>query len=595
MSLLEELQLMYGGGDPGPNPQLGQMLSYEPQTPAPMYSPTPPAPQLSMDPVQPIGGGGDQSGLRQPGQLGDALVEGGDPDIMKMYAEMVNGNAAERERMEGAGAPAGMHASSIVQRSQSGGVPTDVAAQGVAVRGQAELQDAGAIRQQKEAEAARLEAQAQKLREDAAREHEAQKLQEAEIAKKQERLRSQQMDLAKQNDEPINPSRYYENMSGFQKGAAIISAAIYGFLNPQNGGVAPVAETLMQLAQQDTQAQLANAAANRSRRSAIIEQYEREYGDTTLVAKRLEADKLLTLSKEATAQGMSAKSQEARDAAALLTQKMQSRVGVLHQEIQEAMYGKPVETTTTYQPNAPKGSGTAEAYDKAAKAYQSLAAAGVSPEDRVKALAAMKLPTEGFGGKTAAEQENDLKRADAEAKKTELTPDQKSKAQLSADGLAEMTQGLRELDDTLHLSRAAGSGKVVASPGGIEDAMSPKTNITTGILRALPWKAGEGAADMVEAGAKPQTAKTLNRITDSIVFGLAKTDGQGALSGPDLPRYRAKLPTNDSQALLTASEEIYRVRRQKWRNLVAVLGLERATEEMRKRNIDPAELDAIQE
>lgn len=596
MALLDDLQTMYGQ-NAGQDDTLLRML-------AGSSAPSPSALAGSQYEQLPMNGGTPNGGIapietQMPAggveQLNAPQRETTDLDIMEMYSKMVNDNAAARQAQGGSGAPAGMHAQSVTQKSESGGVPTDVQAQGVAVRGAADIADAEVARQRIEKDAQAAREQADQIRAEVAAETQKRQVEENELAQKQQRLRGQQADLAKQADEPINAHRYFDNMSVFTKGTAILSAALYGYLNPKASGPAPVVESLMQMAQEDTRAQMANNLQARSNRDSVMAQYEREYGDTTLVAKRLEADKLLTLAKEAKAQGLDAKSAQARANAEDIAKQLQNRVGVLHQQIQEATYGKPVQTTTTYQPNAPKGAGMAAAYDRAAKVYQSLAAAGVSPEERVKALAAMKLPTEGFGGKTAGEKEDEQKRADAEAKKTELTPDQKSKAALAADGLAEMTLGLRELDDHLHISRAQGTGKVVTTPGGIEEAMSPNTNTATGILRALPWKAGEGAADMVEQGAPTQAAKTLKRISDKIVFGKAKADGQGALSGPDLPRYRAMLPTNDSQALLTASEELYRERRQKWRNLVAVLGEQRAIEEMKKRHIDPAELDAIQE
>jgi hypothetical protein len=561
MGLLEELQQMYGQSA-GPNDQLLQMLGGS----------APPAP-TAPTPM------GDPSATGQPPEQ---PREFSDLDVMEMYSQMVNENAANREAGGGGGggAPPGMHAQSVTQKTESGGVPSGVAAQGVAVRGAAEAGDEQIKRDRLEQQAKEAEKQAAEIRAQVETENQKRAAEENENAQKQQRLRAQQADLAKQNDEPVNARRYFDNMNVFSKGTAILSAALYGYLNPKATGPAPVVESLMQMAQEDTRAQVATNAQNRDQRNNVMAQYEREYGDTTLVAKRLEADKLLTFAKEAKAQGLDAKSAEARANAEDIGKQLLNRVGVLHQQIQEATYGKPVETTTTYQPNAPKGAGMAAAYDKAAKAYQSLAAAGMEPEKRIAALKAMGLPTDGFGGKTADETEKERKAA-------EINPTEKQKLIEKVDGLTMAMQGFEELDSSAGVKRDA-DGELRGSLDKLDKATPGIGQQAYETLSGLvPGKPGETLKRQAEAAADPDT-RSLRRAASKIAMGLAHAESGAGVNEGEAQRYLDMLDTSSTGGFSRSSPEVFREQRQKYRNLVREYGKETIDDMLRKSGKDPS-------
>lgn len=322
------------------------------------------APQLSMEPEQPSMLGSDD--LPSPG--GGAL---GDPSVMEMAKQMIESSQGQAPA---ASPPRGMGTSQVTQRTQLGGLSPEDKALDVAAQGDFQLGEAQIQRERLEAQAQEFERQAAALRAQAQVENEQRQQAEAENAAKQERLRGQQQELAEQDAEPIDPDRYYKNRSVFQDLAAVVSAGIHGYLG--GPGAPPIIGLMQQRAQQDVQAQLSNAAQQRDKRDTLIQQYERQYGDTTLVAKRLEADKLLTLAKETQAQGATAKTNEAKAAAQDLEKQLKNRVGLLHREIQSAMAQKPiVDQTTTYQPLKKAGAGEAmknqdKAFEMAKKARE---------------------------------------------------------------------------------------------------------------------------------------------------------------------------------------------------------------------------------
>lgn len=328
MSYLDDIKSGLFGGMSDEDRIQAMMQAQAPQLEAPeVLAPT------GSDMAQPMDAGGG-------GQLGH-------PDVLSFVKELENQGAFTAQPKHSA--PRGMVGAQQTVKTEEGGIPAQARAEGVAARGQEELDNGQVDADRMSTQAAELEKRAAELRQDAQAENEKRQQGEAENAKRQERLREQQQELADQNDEPINA-----NKSLLGKAAALISAGIYGYLGGR--GQPPVVETLMQMAKEDTAAQMANNAQKRDRRNALIDQYERQYGDATLVAKRLEADKLLTMAKQARAEGMEAKTLELKGAAEDLQKKLQNRVGTLHREIQEATYGKPVEVTTTYGvPKAGKG------------------------------------------------------------------------------------------------------------------------------------------------------------------------------------------------------------------------------------------------
>lgn len=253
--------------------------------------------------------------------------------------------------------PPGLTPGSMTVRQEQGGPPPAVQAQTMGVQGQNQLDDMTIQRDATLRQAQAMEDHAAKLRAQVQVETEQRQQQEKELAAKQERLRDQQMELASQVDEPPDPKRYFKNMNMFEKIGAVIQAGVYGYLNPK-GGANPIIQDLQQMASQDVKEQLEDRANNRQRRAGLIDQYERQYGDTGLVQKRLEADRLITMGKTAFAEAQEADSAEAKGRAMDLTRGLAGKAKVLHQEIQRAMYGKPVEVSTTYaRPPKVKGAG----------------------------------------------------------------------------------------------------------------------------------------------------------------------------------------------------------------------------------------------
>jgi hypothetical protein len=106
-----------------------------------------------------------------------------------------------------------------------------------------------------------------------------------------------------------DPKRWWKNMSGFQKGAAYISAAIDGYLNPrgENGAV----NLALQLADQDARAQAEDIATARAKVGYEQTAYERMLGNQQLKTQDYLAAKETALESLAVAteiRGMSFKS-----------------------------------------------------------------------------------------------------------------------------------------------------------------------------------------------------------------------------------------------------------------------------------------------
>lgn len=580
MSLLDELQTMYGA-DAGPNDQLLKMLGGS--QPSPGLDPQLGAPQPAPMPLS---------------QQADQPQHMTDLDVMQMYTDMVNQNAAQREA--GGGAPAGMHASSVTQKTETGGVPLGVEAEGVAARGQEEVGNAQIDANRLRTQGDQAAKQAEQQHSEATAENDKRKLEEAENDAKQQRLRAQQADLAKQSDEPINAHRYIDNMSIFSKGAALISAGLYGYLHPDAQGAAPVLGSLMQLAQQDTQAQIQNNEQNRSRRSEVMAQYEREYGDTTLVAKRLEADKLLTFAKEAKAQGLQAKSAEVKAQADDLVAKLQNRVGVIHNDIQKAMYGKPVETSTTYAAN--KAVDPSAKLDKAFKTVEALQkVGGYTPEQINSYLRAAGLPTP--EGKSEFQLKNekdaadrvrddaklglDRDKVDIEREKAkELNPTEKQKLIEKVDGLAMARQGFDELDNSAGVKRDK-NGELMGSLEKLDKAVPGFGQQTHELLTGLiPGKTGDSLKQQAVESASLDT-KALRRAAGKIAMGLAHAESGAGVNEGEMRNYTDRLDSTSVGGFARSTPEVFREQRQKYRNLVGQYGKDAVDEMLRKRGVDP--------
>jgi hypothetical protein len=563
MALLDELQNMYGGLLQEEQEDPLEKLLRESQQVEPANS------------VQPL-----QAMDMAPAAAASPTDQGlGHPDVLAYVKEL-----EQSGQLTGGGGqkpPDGMRAQQATITGEQGGPNAQQRAEGVAVRGAADLANQGVDRDRLFKMADELEQRAAYLRQDAAVEHEARLAKEQELAEKQARLRAQQMELASQNEEPINPKRAFENMSTFATLSAIISAGIYGYVGGR--GQPPVAEMLMQRAQQDVQAQLADRQANAARRSAIIEQYQNQYNDTGLVAKRLEADKLLTLAKESEAKGMEAKTSEVKAAAEDLAAKLKNRVGVLHREIQEATFEKPVNVSTTYARPKPIGGGDPNKQLKEALEMDALLEKrGYSREERAAMLTAAKLPPP--SGKTEAE----LKREDETAKRSELSDSAKQKVAERVDGLAKATQGFQEFDKVAGIKRNS-DGEPIAADEKKLDSATPGAvpNLIDATAGAIPFGIGKGLRTYAQ-DQQPEDVKALRRAADKITSGMAHAESGAGVSEDEMARYAARLPITNEETLKTASAELFREQRQQYRNLVGEYGQAAVDEMLRKRGIDPS-------
>lgn len=559
MALIDELKALYGLNDPD---EVEQMIA----APAPVEALPPPQPQ------QPLAA---TSADMASGPTDQSL---GHPDVLSFVKQLEQQGAFASEK---AAAPAGMKPKSASMVTETGGPDAQQRAEGVAARGQLELDNGQVDVNRGQVEAQRLAEQAAKMNAAASLQEEQDRKAEADNAKRQERLRSQQMELATQADEPINPKRYFDNMSVFSKISAIVSAGIYGYLGGQ--GQAPVVDSLMQMAKEDTAAQMANNAAAGKRRNAIIDQYERQYGDTTLVAKRLEADKLLTMSKRAKAEAADAKSVEIKASAEDLASKLENRVGMIHREIQEATFGKPVQTTTTFETPKLAGAGDPNKQLKEALELDALLEKrGYTKEERSSMLSAAKLSAP--GGKTEAE----LKREDEGAKRAELSPEKQKDLRDRVDGLAVSGEALSQLDTQLGYKRNDEGDVMTRDADKTSDSVrGPLSQVAGAAAKMLPLGMDKGATQFVET-VQGEDIKALERVRDRIVFGQAKAEGAGALGDSERESYRSRIPTNSVLSVQKASTEALAQQRQNYKNLVGEYGKAAVDEMLRKRGRDPA-------
>jgi hypothetical protein len=264
--------------------------------------------------------------------------------------------------------------------------------------------------------------------------------------------------------------------------------------------------------------------------------------------------------------------------------KMLINADVLNQTVSEALSAQPMERTTTFTRQAGKGIvDPVERAKKTAEAAKALEAAGVGKDAIAKLFRDQGIgaPTE----QTAAEREATEKDAKAAA----LTPEQKKDLRDRMDGLAESVAAAQELDDAVGFKRNAqgeveGAGKALdkSIPGAVQQVAGHAANM-------LPWGASKGASAIV-GQMRDEEAKKLERIRDTIVFGQAKADGQGALSEGDREVYRMKIPIDSPLSLMAASTEQWRARRQKYKNLVGQYGKGVVDAEMRSRGGNPLDM-----
>lgn len=588
MALIDDLRRMYGL-DPQ-DQQLNAMLAAQPPQPAPMQSQLNP---MGLDPAtaSATGAGGDDGAtdendgafaqirdkvraeLEQSGQMGDPSVLG--------YVKTLEQQGAFGGKQESQGPGKGQALASETRKFESGGPSAEERAQDTAVRGQYELDTMQAEIEKRRAEADEMEKRYAYMKQDAQVAEEERKKQEAEINAKQERLRGQQEELAQQDDEPINPRRYWENMSIFGKAGAIISAAIHGYLGDPN----TTADILNQRARDDVAAQVQQNASNERKRNALVEQYERQYGDTTLVAKRLEADKMMQMAKFAEAEKGQADTAEKRAAADELAKNLKSRVGVIHQDIQKATWGKPTEVSQTYQPVKPKGPADPLAKAERIMKLNKLAEEqGYDEEQRANLFKSQGMTPPKGKSELAQKSEAD------QAKRDALTPEQTSDMRKRVDGLAEMVQGMDELDKSVGFKRGD-DGEVTdfddkKLDASIRGAVGQVGQAAAG---SLPWGMNKGAEAFMQKMA-PEEVKSLERARDKIVFGQAKAEGAGALGDAERESYRQRIPTDSPLSVSKASAQIWRARRQQYDNLVGEYGKAAVDEALRKRGINPLDV-----
>lgn len=366
-------------------------------------------------------------------------------------------------------------------------------------------------RQSKIAEA--YDAQVAKGRADADLADEQRAKAEADNEARQTRIRDSQQRWVDQVSDPIDPSKTFENMSLFSKAAALLSAFSYGYLNPRGQGTAPIVTTLMQMASEDTRAQMANAAEGRARRGDMIDHYDRMYGDTTAVAKKLEADKLLTLSKRAMLDAKDSKSAEARAASEDMAKSLRVQAEAANSAADRVLNSKPVsERTTTYRPagGAGKAVDPVERAKKVAEAAKALEAAGASKE----AIADLfkKAGFEAPSRKTAAELTNE-----EQANKKEKPTEAEAKKQSAVSALTNLRKQMTELPEKIHNRES-------------------ESLATRGARGAADVLFGKGAGDATLSDREKKDAQTFKQARTNYTALLSVALQQGALAGPEYDR-----------------------------------------------------------
>lgn len=338
---------MGGGQLQDPGPLTPDELGHYQQT----YGGLPPAPQLSMQ-----GGGFDNPQLM--GMFKDIMNRSHVPGSNQGLTQTPQAPAAPGVGVPGPPPPPrGTVLSKSTQTSVQGGPTPDQLATDTQTRGEADLQFKRDQSDLLQKQAERYATKSGELKAEAAHEEEQRARAEGENAAKMTRLRQAQDQMRKQEDEPIDPSRYYHNLSAAGKVAAVLAAGIHGFLNPR-GGPAPVIQQMMEYAHQDTMSQIENRNSNERRRAGIIDQYQAEYGDATMVAQRLDADKLRIARKQLMSEDLDNQSADVQMRRDELVKGLAAQEKTLRADVLKSQWQKPVEVSNTYERPKPTGGGT---------------------------------------------------------------------------------------------------------------------------------------------------------------------------------------------------------------------------------------------
>lgn len=511
-----------------------------------------------------------------------------DPTVMDHLRQVM-----QHAVQSGPEAPKGLVKAGETVRVQDDGLTPEERAAGTAVRGQAAIDTMGVDRDRLAATADAYEQQAAKSRAEADVEDERRKQEEMHTEARMQRIREDQDFLAEQKDEPIDPQRYFKNMSLFGKAMALISAAAYGYVNSRNGeqGQAPIIGVLQQMASEDTRAQMTDVQNGRAKRSDQMALYERKYGDQSLIAKKLEADKLQTLGKRAMADAKQAKSAEAKASMEDMGKKMLINADVLNQTVSEAHSAQPMERTTTY--SQAKGKGDPQANDiKRQKEMGELdllwEKQGYSKEERARRMSAIGYQPPSGTAKTAAEQDQ----ANLDAKAKELTPAEKTDLREKTDALASAMQGFDELDKQLGIVRRPGDGEVLHSRVDTSEVLSPSdvsgglASGLAGVAEMAPWKAGEGTAAALRR-TLPDDHKAVRRAAEKITDGIMRAASGAGTNVAEMEQYRNRLPVNaGTETFMRASREMLSEARQKYKNLVGQFGKKAVDEMLHGKDLD---------
>lgn len=569
MGLLEELQKqmagqgMFGGQQQQPQLSMGDLMS----------APPPPG----IDPAL------LQQQMQQPMQQPMQTAPEPAPPVQAAPPGLADMSQYQQPQQPAMPTMPGLRAQGATVKTELGGAPASVQAATMAAQGQNTLDDQGIQRDAILRQADAMEQHAAKLRAQVQVEQEQRQQQEKELAAKQSRLRDQQMELASQIDEPIDPKRYFKSMNTFEKMGAVIQAGVYGYLNPK-GGANPIIQDLYQMAQNDVKTQLDERHSNQVRRVGIIDQYERQYQDTGLVAKRLEADRLVTMGKVAFAEAQEAESTEAKGRAMDLTRGLAGKAKVLHQEIQQAMYGKPVEVTSTFA--RPPTVNPGARVEQALKQAKMMEEAGYSPE-RIRTLLqaqGMEAPTgkSEFQTKTEGEQ----RKLDIEAAKLkEIPAAEKQKLIEKLDGLAMAKQGFDEMDATAGIKRdpngnVTQAGEVVKGEPGVRQGIDA-------LAGSIPFGIGKGLKEFGEQN-DPENLKSIRRSVTKITAGLAHAESGAGVNEDEMKRYESRMPLSSATSFKTGSAELFREQKQKYKNLVGQYGKATVDAMLQQRGVDPA-------
>lgn len=320
-------------------------------------------------------------------------------------------------------------------------------------------------------------------------------------------------------------------------------------------------------------------AAQREQKNSRLNVLAARLGDEKAAEAQVRSELHDATATRIAAQMQGTQHQDALDRLGPLAQDQQLKAQQAQAEAAERL--APKQSVTQTPVKTAGGVDPLERAKKGAEAAMAMEKAGVPKEEIVAFLRSngYQAPT----GKSAAE----LERSDAEAKKKEKTPAERKALADRVDGLAESVQAARELDEHVGYERGDNGEVTKFDDKKLSGAIpSPLTQIAQGASNMLPWGMNKGAEETVSK-LRDEDVKKLERIRDQIVFGQAKADGQGALSGPDREVYRAYIPTDSPLSLSKSTAEQWRKRQQAYINLSAE-DKELVDARLRERGVDPA-------